>query len=332
MSETLLRVNHLSVGVQMGKGIFHAVGDISFQINRGEILGLIGESGCGKSLTALAIAGLLPPKTVSISAGEIIYGGVDLRKLTREEMRKIQGREIAMVFQEPMTAFNPLLPIGKQIGESLKNHFALPASQVKAEVLRVLGKVGLPASEDFYYRYPHQLSGGMRQRAMIAMAVICQPGLVIADEPTTALDVTIQAQIIELLKEINRQTETTILFISHDLGIVSGFCDRVAVIYGGNIVEEGNVPDLFFHPVHEYTKGLLGAIPGREKRGQKLANIPGRIPPLTEEKSGCPFAPRCAKAVARCFLEKPPLVSLRSGQRVYCHLAGKESETEYARI
>ncbi len=332
MSETLLRVNHLSVGVQMGSRTYHAVDDVSFQINRGEVMGLIGESGCGKSLTALAIAGLLPQKTVFISAGEIIYDGVDLREITREEMRKIQGRELGMVFQEPMTAFNPLVPIGKQIGESLKNHFTLPAFQVKAEVLRVLEKVGLPATEDFYYRYPHQLSGGMRQRAMIAMAVICHPGLVIADEPTTALDVTIQAQIIERLKEINRQTKTAILFISHDLGIVSGFCDRLAVIYGGNIVEEGNVPDLFFHPTHEYTKGLLGAIPSREKRGQKLANIPGKIPPLAEEKSGCPFAPRCAKAVARCFLEKPPLVSLRFGHRVHCHLAGKESETEYAKI
>jgi oligopeptide/dipeptide ABC transporter, ATP-binding protein, C-terminal domain len=331
MSQALLRVNNLSIGIKSAKQAYTAVNDASFQLNQGEILGLVGESGCGKSLTALAIAGLLP-KNVLVSSGSIVFDGIELRDIAREELQKIQGKELAMVFQEPMTSLNPLLPIGKQIGENLKIHFHTTASETKAEVSRVLTKVGLARAEELYHSYPHQLSGGMRQRVMIAMAIVCKPKLIIADEPTTALDVTIQAQILELLKEINRETKTALLFISHDLSVISGLCDRVAVMYAGSIVEEGSVRDIFIHPVHEYTKGLIDSIPDRGKKGKPLINIPGKVPSITEKKFGCAFAPRCRRAENRCFLKKPEVVVLGPSHRVCCYLAQEESEMEYARI
>jgi peptide/nickel transport system ATP-binding protein len=331
MAETLLRVDNLFVGIKSANQVYQVISDISFQIDRGEILGLVGESGCGKSLTALATIGLLP-KNISISAGSINFDGVELQTLAREELRKIQGKEMAMIFQEPGTALNPLQPIGKQIGESLKIHFQMTRARMRVEVLDVLNKVGLARAQEIYHSYPHQLSGGMLQRVMIAMAIVCKPKLIIADEPTTALDVTIQAQIIDLLREINRQSQTAILFISHDLGVISQICDRVAVMYAGSIVEEGTTYNIFSHPAHEYTKGLIGSIPRRAGKGKKLISIPGKVPSINETKFGCSFAPRCPKAENRCFLQRPGRIEPDPNHYVYCHLAEEECETEYARI
>lgn len=328
MSEILLRVKDLSIGVKSIEGIDIAVEEISFNIKRGEILGIVGESGCGKSLTALSIAGLLPQSTM-ISGGSIIFDGVELKGISRDEMRKIQGKDISMVFQEPMTSLNPLMTIGKQVSEGLKIHYKLTNKEIKERVLAALSKVGLARCEEIYNSYPHQLSGGMRQRVMIAIAIICKPKLIIADEPTTALDVTIQSQILGLLKDINEEYKTSILFISHDLGVISKLCHRVAVMYAGNIVEEGTTKNIFINPVHQYTRGLIESIPNRAKKGQRLANIEGKVPSIKEKKFGCGFAPRCQKAEEKCFYEKPKRVILGPNHKVCCNLADKESGEEY---
>lgn len=331
MAETLLRVNHLSIGIRNSLGIFHAVEDVSFHLEKGEILGIVGESGCGKSLMALSIARLLP-EDVSITQGQVIFDGVELNALKKEEMRRIQGKDISMIFQEPMTSLNPLMKIGKQVSENLRLHLRLTPKEVREETLEILSKVGLPNPRNIADCYPHQLSGGMRQRVMIAMAIICKPRLIIADEPTTALDVTIQAQILELLQFINREYGCAVLFISHDLGVVSRLCGRVAVMYAGNIVEEGSTRNIFIHPVHSYTKGLLGSIPTREKRNTRLINIRGRVPSVTEKKAGCAFAPRCEKSQDLCFTTKPESIALGPRHKVCCHLEERESEMEYVRI
>jgi peptide/nickel transport system ATP-binding protein len=331
MPGKILRVNNLSIGVQTGEGIFDVVDKICFSIHKGEILGIVGESGCGKSLTALSIAGLLA-QNVMIRSGNIIFDGMDMRSLKRDDIRKVQGRDLSMIFQEPMTSLNPLMKIGRQVSENLKLHSSLTKREIREQTLEILGKVGLPELEKLMSAYPHELSGGMRQRVMIAMAIICKPKLIIADEPTTALDVTIQAQILDLLLQINREFGCAILFISHDLGVVSRICSRLLVMYAGNIVEGGSTRNIFLHPVHVYTRGLIGSIPSRELRGKRLANIPGRVPNLTEKRFGCPFAPRCEKAQDICFVEKPPRVVLGPGHQVSCILAKEESEMEYARI
>jgi oligopeptide/dipeptide ABC transporter, ATP-binding protein, C-terminal domain len=328
MSEILLRVKDLSIGVKSIDDVDIAVDGISFNIKKGEILGIVGESGCGKSLTTLSIAGLLP-KSTTISAGSIIFDGIELKDINRNEMRKIQGKDISMVFQEPMTSLNPLMTIGKQVSEGLKIHFKLTNKEIKERVLAVLSKVGLTRCEEIYNSYPHQLSGGMRQRVMIAIAIICKPKLIIADEPTTALDVTIQSQILGLLKHINEEYKTSILFISHDLGVISKLCHRVAVMYSGNIVEEGTIKNIFINPVHQYTKGLIESIPTREKKGTRLSNIEGKVPAIKEKKFGCSFAPRCQKAEEKCFYEKPKSVNLGPNHRVCCNLAELESGEEY---
>jgi peptide/nickel transport system ATP-binding protein len=331
MSDTILRVNNISIGIKNTKQVNMAVRDVNFHIDKGEILGIVGESGCGKSITALGIAGLLP-KSALITEGSIIFDGTDIKDIKREEMRKIQGKDISIIFQEPMTSLNPLMTIGKQISESLKIHSEMKEKEAKEGVIKILTRVGLSNARELYNRYPHQLSGGMRQRVMIAIAVVCKPKLIIADEPTTALDVTIQAQILQLLKDINKEYNTAILFISHDLGVINQLCDRVAVMYAGNIIEEGTVRNIFIHPVHEYTKGLIGAIPGREKRGKRLINIEGMVPSIEEKKYGCSFAPRCQKAQDKCFLEKPGQTVLGPNHTVSCYLAEEESEMEYVRI
>ena len=331
MSEVLLRVQNLSIAIQNGKENLTAVDSISFHINKGEILGIVGESGCGKSLTALSIPGLLQNE-IKVLSGNTYFDGRNLLEISKEEKRQINGKEIGIIYQEPMTSLNPLMKIGKQVAEVVILHEKKTKKAVYNDVYEVLKKVGLPDPLKSMDSYPHQLSGGMRQRVMIAMAIICKPKLIIADEPTTALDVTIQTQILELLKEINKEYNTSILFISHDLGVINRICDRVLVMYSGKIIEEGSARTILIHPVHEYTKGLMESIPTREQKGKKLKCIEGRVPSLSEKKYGCPFAPRCGNVRDICILEAPKMQALSMSHQVSCHLADLESEMEYVRI
>lgn len=329
MPETLLSVEDLTVCAETEKGTFDLVNGVGFSTARGEILGIVGESGCGKSMTALSVAGL-PARNVRTRAGRILFDGRDLRTLPREEIRRIQGKELSMIFQEPMTSLNPLMKVGRQVSENLRLHSGLSKREIRERTAAVLRRVGLPEPEKLLAAYPHELSGGMRQRVMIALAVICRPKMIIADEPTTALDVTIQAQILDLLREINREYGCAILFISHDLGVVSQLCSRILVMYAGSIVEEGSARDIFRNPAHEYTKGLIGSIPTREMRGRRLVNIPGRVPGPGEKTAGCPFAPRCGEACGECFLREPAFAEVSPGHRARCIRAQRESGAAYA--
>ncbi|GHU84996.1 ABC transporter ATP-binding protein [Spirochaetia bacterium] len=341
----LLQVEHLSVGITRGKNIYTAVDDISFTIDSGEILGIVGESGCGKSLTALSIPGLLPGTpagarlcrgsttgAATVTGGSICFNGRNLRTLPEQELYSIRGKEISMVFQEPALSLNPLEKIGAQIAEPLVLHGEKDKALNRKRVLELMENLGLPSPEKLVRSYPHQLSGGMNQRVMIALSVICRPRLLIADEPTTALDVTIQAQILELMKKINRELGTSILFISHDLSVIRRLCGRVLMMYAGKILESGTVEDVFSHPIHEYTRGLLGSIPGRDRKGAALTSIPGKVPAIEETLHGCPFAPRCGMAQKRCWTEFPTGTADRDTgagreialpHRVHCILAGQ---------
>ncbi|NLK75105.1 MAG: ABC transporter ATP-binding protein [Clostridiales bacterium] len=325
MDDSLLCIEDLSIGIRKDKQLLYAVEEISFKIKAGEILGIVGESGCGKSLTALSILGLLP-KDVSIAGGSIVFDKKDISSVKRAELNKIQGEDISIIFQDTMTSLNPLMKIGKQIGEVLLLHKKMPRKEIKKEVLGILNKVGIKEAERCYNSYPHQLSGGMRQRVGIAMAVICKPKLLIADEPTTALDVTTQDQILRLLLQIHKEFNMAILFISHDLGIVKQFCDRVIVMYAGKVVEDGDVNSIFTYPAHEYTKGLISSIPTRHSKGKRLHCIEGKVPNLNESKAGCPFALRCKKASDICLVEKPPRIILENNHSVCCHFVDMESE------
>lgn len=328
MAEKILEVKEISLGIKKGVEVYNAVNKVSFNINKGQIFGIVGESGCGKSITALSIAGLFQ-KNVRVTGGQIIFDGIDLLNVSDIQKRDIQGKDISVIFQEPMTSLNPVMKIGKQVGENLKLHSNKSKKEIKAEVLNVLEKVGLKEAEEIFDFYPHQLSGGMRQRVMIAMAIICNPKLIIADEPTTALDVTIQAQILKLLKTINVEYNTAILFISHDLGVVRQLCDKAAVMYAGEIIEAGTIEEIFLNTSHEYTKGLLASIPTKEKRGKYLTNIPGKIPSFLEKKSGCLFASRCAKVKSSCLEESPPIVQLSSNHMVKCNYIEQDGEIKY---
>lgn len=327
----LLWVQNLTVGIQRGKTVLTAVDDISFTVRPGEIVGIVGESGCGKSLTALSITGLLPAAARKVG-GTVLFDGENLDALSEKAYSRIRGNAISTIFQEPMTSLNPLMRIGRQIAEPLVLHGHKNDRKVREQVLDIMGKVGLPQPEKLLQAYPHQLSGGMRQRVMIASAIICRPKLLIADEPTTALDVTIQAQILELLKDINRSLGTAILFISHDLGVISQICDRVLVMYAGRLVEEGSTRNIFWHPVHEYTKGLMESIPTKEQKGRALVNIPGRVPSIEDTHFGCPFAPRCSVVREECLTEVPPSLRLSESHSVCCFATKPESEMEYVRI
>jgi len=290
--ETLLEVKNLSIGIRHGKDLLSSVEDVSFNIFSGEILGIVGESGSGKTLTALSILSLLS-ENKKITSGSILYNGMDLTTLPEKKMEEVRGKEISMVFQEPFASLNPLLKIGHQIGEALALHGEKDKALIKNRAKELMEKLGLPDT------YPHRLSGGMCQRAMIAIAIICNPQLLIADEPTTALDHDTQSKIIALLKEINRSMGTSILFISHDIEVIKELCDRILVMYSGRILEEGNTYDVFSSPAHEYTRGLLSSVPSAAMRGKALAAIPGKIPSLEEGRPpGCPFHPRCEKAHA----------------------------------
>jgi oligopeptide/dipeptide ABC transporter ATP-binding protein len=293
------------LGVAMG-GV-PVLEDVSFAIAPGETLGLVGESGCGKSVTALSIMRLLPEPPARIASGRIVFDGTDLLDLDAERLRSIRGDRIAMIFQEPMTSLNPVFTIGDQIGESLIVHRGASRAAARAEAARLLDLVGIPAAASRLDRYPHELSGGQRQRAMIAIALACKPGLLIADEPTTALDVTVQAQILDLIARLRRELGMAVLLITHDLGVVAEFCDRVAVMYAGRIVEEAPATALFAAPGHRYTEALLRSMPAANAPGRDLPSIPGSVPPPAARGAGCVFAPRCGFATPRCRAALPLL-------------------------
>lgn len=319
MNPALLALENVEVAFSVNGKSYPALQDISFQVGEKEVVGIVGESGCGKSLTSLSVMGLLPG-TAKTTKGQIVMDGLEVSGLTPEAWCEIRGKQVSMIFQDPMTALNPLVPIGKQIAETLFIHSAVTKKEAKEQALEMMTKVGLSRVEQLYNDYPHQLSGGMRQRVMIAMALICNPRLLIADEPTTALDVTIQAQILQLLRDINETMGTAIIFISHDLGVIREVCDRVLVMYAGYIVEDAPVQRILEEPKHPYTRGLLQCIPDIGKRGQSLYTIPGRVPPITERPDGCPFAGRCAQALPECRERVPQLEQVTEQHQVRCHL------------
>lgn len=317
MSVPVIDINNLNVTLK-DETSFNIVEDVTFNIAEEEITGLVGESGSGKSITALSLAGLLPKGTY-ISKGSIKFKNMELSELNNDSFSKLRGKEISMIFQEPMTSLNPVYTVGHQIQECMDLHSKLSKAEAKAEVISIMKKVGLADAERIYYSYPHELSGGMRQRIMIAIAVILKPKLLIADEPTTALDVTIQAQILDLLKKINNEYKTSILFISHDLGVIRRICDKVIVMYAGQIVEEATAEEIFENPIHPYTRGLLECIPDRTKKGKPLFSIKGNIPDLKQRNSkGCSFADRCINANEKCCNEKPDVLKVSKTHKVRC--------------
>jgi oligopeptide/dipeptide ABC transporter ATP-binding protein len=329
----LLEIENLQVGFDTEAGFVHAVDGVSCRIDSGRTLGLVGESGCGKSVTATSILRLVPNPPGKIYGGEIRFNGTDLLKLKSEELPKIRGKEIAMIFQDPMTSLNPVFTIEKQMGEVLKLRFGMDRHAARQRSVEMLGTVGIADPASRLTNYPHELSGGMKQRVMIAMALLCEPKLLIADEPTTALDVTIQAQILHLIRELQRRTGAAVLFITHDMGVVAEMCDEVAVMYAGRVVEQGDVVDIFKRSRHPYTKGLLRSLPqkGQQKKAE-LPTIEGVVPSLLDPPQFCRFADRCWKRKRlsedlqkKCWSEDPQLRSVESGL-VACHypLAGEE--------
>jgi oligopeptide transport system ATP-binding protein len=317
-AEPLLAVEDLRVQFRTERGIIHAVNGISFEIGRGETLGIVGESGCGKSVSSLALLGILA-RNGRVTGGRAFFGGRDLLALGDAELRGVRGREIAMIFQDPMTSLNPVLTIGRQIREALQTHFGLNRAAALRRAAELVDQVGIPSPDLRLKDYPHQFSGGMRQRAMIAMALACEPKLLIADEPTTALDVTIQAQILDLLRTLVTEHETALILITHDLGVVAGMCERVNVMYAGLFVETGSAAQLFARPRHPYTLGLLQSVPRLDSaRRQRLQPIDGAPPNLLREPSSCPFEPRCRFAVEESREEVPSLRELEPGHRVAC--------------
>ena len=319
MAEKLLEVKNLRTEFKRDKTWVTAVNNVSFSIQPGEILGLVGESGCGKSVTSLSIMKLLA-RNSKISNGEILLNGKDLLKEDKKGMRKIRGREVAMIFQEPMNSLNPCMRIEKQLTEAILLHNNFSKEEAHNRAFEVLKSVGIPEPDMTLKSYPHQLSGGMCQRVMIAMAMSCEPELLIADEPTTALDVTIQAQILDLIRDLNQEMNTSVVFITHDLGVVSELCDTVIVMYNGHIVEKAPTTDIFREPLHPYTQGLLSAIPRITKERKPLSTIEGMVPNPVERIKGCRFWPRCPKACDRCRKEEPPVFSVGEDRQVRCWL------------
>lgn len=315
--ENVLEVRNLSVGFSSFGESVEIVKGVSFDVKRGETIGIVGESGCGKSITALSVMRLIktPPGVIT---GEIRLGGRDLLKLSESEMRRVRGNDISMIFQEPMTSLNPVLTVGTQLTEVLRLHQGLRREQANEKSIAMLKSVNIAMPEQRMNEYPHQLSGGMRQRVMIAMALSCNPKLLIADEPTTALDVTIQAQILDLMARLGRDTGTSIMLITHDLGVVSEVCSRALIFYCGKVVEEGTAEQLFSHPLHPYTKGLLDSLPKPGMR--RLRVIPGTVPSAWDFPSGCIFHPRCEHATERCGLTQPKSREISPGHRVSCWL------------
>ena len=324
MSAALLELRDLRTAFATDAGDVVAVDGVSCTLAPGRTLGVVGESGSGKSVTALSIMGLVPSPPGRILSGEVLFEGIDLRKLSASELRERRGSDIAMIFQEPMTSLNPAFTIGNQIAEAIQRHRRVSAQEAMRRAIDMLARVRIPSPERRAHDYPHKLSGGMRQRAMIAMALACDPKLVIADEPTTALDVTIQAQILDLLRELSAASGTAILLITHDLGVVAELADEVLVMYAGKVVERAPVKALFEAPQHPYTIGLLGSIPRLDGEEKRLAAIDGAVPNVQSMPHGCRFHPRCPFAIARCREEEPPLGPVAPGQFAACWRAPLE--------
>jgi oligopeptide transport system ATP-binding protein len=316
---TILDVKNLQTRFKTYDGLVYAVNGISYTLDEGETLGVVGESGCGKSVSVLSIMGLIPQPPGIIADGQALYHGSDLLKKSQEELRHVRGKEIAMIFQDPMTSLNPVLTIGFQISEALELHMAMNAQQARDRTIELLSMVGIPQPDRAFDNYPHQYSGGMRQRAMIAMAISCMPQILIADEPTTALDVTIQAQITDLVKRLRDEIGMAIIWITHDLGIIAGLAQRVIVMYAGFIVEHARVDDVYDNPRHPYTLSLLGALPRVDmSRSERLTSIPGMPPNLIGLPKGCPFAPRCHFVLEKCRQENPPLTFIAPKHEIAC--------------
>ena len=325
MSENLIEVKKLVTQFSGKNGTVTAVDGVSFSIRKGETLGIVGESGCGKSVTSMSILRLIPAHSGKIASGEILFGGKDLTKLSEKEIRHIRGNEIAMIFQDSMTGLNPVMTIGKQLVETITAHNKMDKKDAWARAEEMLKKVGIPSPAQRLKEYPHQLSGGMRQRVMIAMALSCNASLFIADEPTTALDVTIQAQILELMKNLQKKTKMGIIFITHNLGVVADICDKVSVMYAGKIVEQGPVDDIFYEPAHPYTVGLLRSMPRVDAESyERLIPIEGTPVDMLNPPEGCPFAPRCEKCMKICLKKMPPYVEVGENHRSACWLRVQE--------
>ncbi len=324
--EPLLTVERLRVEFPTRRGTLVAVHDVSFEIAPGEVLGVVGESGAGKSLTGSAIIGLIDPPG-RVAAGEIHLGGRRIDNLSYDAMRRIRGREIGAIFQDPLTSLNPLYTVGRQLIETIRTHLDLSETDARARAIALLEEVGIPAAARRIEHYPHQFSGGMRQRVVIALALAAKPRLIVADEPTTALDVSIQAQIIELLKRLCREHDTAVMLVTHDMGVIAETADRVAVMYAGRIVEIGPVADVIHRPKHPYTVGLMGSIPSIVEERERLTQIDGAMPRLTAVPAGCAFHPRCPKVFDRCKRERPELVEA-GATRAACWLAVDQSQAE----
>jgi peptide/nickel transport system ATP-binding protein len=324
VSLPILEIKDLQTHFFTDNGQIPAVDHVSITINEGEILGVVGESGCGKSVTSLSVMGLVPSPPGKIVGGEILFKNQNLLQFSEKKMRAIRGNEMAMIFQEPMTSLNPVYTIGDQIGETLRIHKKASKKKAKELSIAMLQKVGIPRAEQIVNEYPHQLSGGMRQRVMIAMAMSCEPKLLIADEPTTALDVTIQAQILDLMRQLNKENGTAIMLITHDLGVVAEICQRVVVMYGGKVVEEGDVRTIIKNPQHPYTKGLIRSLPKLHEKEERLYSIPGNVPKPGSIQNGCRFAPRCEEIIDGCTEIDPELISISIGHQCRCHLHTEE--------
>ena len=316
----LLEVKNLNTSFHIGVGTVHAVRGISFHVAQGESLGIVGESGSGKSVTMLSVTGLLPDNA-EVAADTIQFDGRELTKLSKKQLRALHGSEIGMIFQDPMTSLNPLFTVESQLTEPLKIHCGMDKQSARAKALELLRRVDIPNPEARLKQYPHELSGGLRQRVMIAMAIACEPKMIIADEPTTALDVTIQAQILELLQALKQKSNASIIMITHDMGVIASMCSRILVMYGGTICEQGDVREIFYGAKHPYTWGLLNSIPKvYQKRGEKLVPITGTPPDMLQPPAGCPFSPRCRYCMPVCRAYMPPVTALSETHSVACHL------------
>ncbi len=330
-SDTILSVDGLKTYFHTEDGVVKAVDGISFELKKGETLGIVGESGSGKSVTNLSVMRLIQQPPGEIAGGSVVFDGIDVLALPIDEVRKIRGRRIAMIFQDPMTSLNPFLKISKQLMEVTQLHLGHTKQQAREHALKMLKLVGIPDAEKRLDEYPHEFSGGMRQRVMIAMALSCDPELLIADEPTTALDVTIQAQILELIKDLKARMGTSVIFITHDLGVVAGMTDKIIVMYAGKVFEQAPTSELFASPANPYTKGLLRSVPDpAHEQGQPLYQIPGLPPDVAHLPPGCPFAERCDRAEDICRLEFPPFVEVSEGHHSLCHFAAEMFQSSAA--
>ena len=318
-TQALLHIENLKTVISSKDGKLVPVDGVEITIPKGKTVGIVGESGCGKSMTAMSIMGLLP-NTTHIEEGKILFLDMDLTKLNPKELRKITGDKISIIFQEPMTSLNPVIQVGKQVREAILLHEKVSKEEAKQRVIEIFRQVGIPEPERRYNAYPHQLSGGLRQRVMIGMAMVCNPDLLIADEPTTALDVTIEAQILHLMRQLQKDKGTSIMMITHNLGVVAEICDQVYVMYAGKVVESAEVHELFQNPKHPYTQGLLGALPKMDSR-QRLNSIDGMVPTLKDMPTGCRFAPRCPMATQKCREEQPALVDVTAEHQVRCFMS-----------